>query len=160
MTAISYRQRAMTITKLALIATATVTATIGLAGSAHANDGIDFRSPSGEILCTMTQGNDINDPVHYAKGAVACQVLNHTYSQPPLADCPLAGREYDLEQGTPASLGCQGGLILDPLPPKFNNGQSWSVGTITCDIAPPGVTCTDSSTGHFLRLSRDSYQLG
>lgn len=160
MTTISYRRRAMTITKLALIATATVTATIGLAGTAHANDEIDFRSSSGDILCAMTQGHDVNDPVHYGKGAVACQVLNHTYPQPPLADCPVAGREYDLEQGTPASLGCQGGVIVDPLPPKFNNGQSWSVGTITCDIAPQGVTCTDSSTGHFLRLSRDSYLLG
>jgi hypothetical protein len=123
MTTILYRQRATTIRKLALIATATVTATIGLAGTAHANDEIVFRSPSGDILCTMTQGHDINDPVHYGKGTVACQVLNHTYPQPPLADCPVAGREYDLEQGTPASLGCQGGVIVDPLPPKFDNGQ-------------------------------------
>jgi hypothetical protein len=160
MSTISYRKPAMTTITLALIAPATVTATIGLAGTAHADDEIDFRSPSGDILCTMTQGHDINDPARYGKGVVACQVLNHTYPQPPLADCPVAGREYDLEQGTPPSLGCQGGLIVGTLPPKFDNGQSWSVGTITCDITPPGVTCTDSSTGHFLRLSRDSYQLG
>ncbi|OBA78335.1 hypothetical protein A9W99_24790 [Mycobacterium sp. 1164966.3] len=150
----------MTTITLALSATATVTATIGLAGPAHADDKIDFRSPSGDVVCSMAQRHDMNDPASYGKGVVACQVLNHTYPQPPLADCPVAGREYDLEQGTPASLGCQGGLIVDPLPPKFDNGQSWLVGTITCEIAPPGVTCTDSSTGHFLRLSRDSYQLG
>jgi hypothetical protein len=160
MTTISYRQRATTITKLALIATATVAATIGLAGTAHADQGTDFRSPSGDTLCALSWGQDINDQAHYGKGAVACQVRNHTYPQPPLPDCPVAGREYDLSQGSPASLGCQGGVLLDPPPPTLAYGQTRSVGTITCDVEPSGVTCTDSSTGHFLRLSRDSYQLG
>jgi hypothetical protein len=158
MSANAYRQRVMTVITVVLMAVASVTATIGLAGPAQADDEIDFRSPSGDIVCTM--GHDTKDPARYGNGVVACQVLNHTYPQPPLADCPVAGREYDLEQGTPPSLGCQGGLIVDPLPPKSDYGQSWSVGTITCDLAPPGVTCTDSSTGHFLRLSRDSYQMG
>ena len=159
MTTISYRQRAMTITKLALIAVPTVAATIGVAGTAHAEDEIDFQSPSGDVLCAMTSGHDINDPANYGKGAVACQVFR-TYPQPPLPDCPVAGREYDLVQGTPASLGCQGGAIVGSLPPTLDYGQTRSVGTITCDVEPSGVTCTDSSTGHFLRLSRDSYQLG
>jgi hypothetical protein len=35
-----------------------------------------------------------------------------------------------------------------------------SVGVITCDSEPAGMTCTDSSTGHFFRVSRESYQLG
>jgi hypothetical protein len=160
MTTIAYRRRAMTFTRLAVMATATVAATIGSAGTAHADDEIDFRSPSGGILCAMTRGHDINDPARYGKGAVACQVLNHTYPQPPLPGCPVAGREYDLQQGTPASLGCQGGLIVDPPPPPLDYGQTRSVGTITCDVEPSGVTCTDSSTAHFLRLARDSYQLG
>ncbi|MCV7075985.1 DUF6636 domain-containing protein [Mycobacterium szulgai] len=160
MTTIAYRQQAMTIRKLAVIATATIGATIGLAGIAHADDEIDFRSPSGDILCSMTRGHDINDQARYGKGAVACQVLNHTYPQPPLEDCPVAGREYDLDQGSRPSLGCQGGVIVDPPPPTLDYGQTRSVGTITCDVEPSGVTCTDSSTGHFLRLSRDSYQLG
>ena len=111
MTTISYRQRAMTITKLALIAVPTVAATIGVAGTAHAEDEIDFQSPSGDVLCAMTSGHDINDPANYGKGAVACQVFR-TYHQPPLPYCPVAGREYDLVQGTPASLGCQGGAIV------------------------------------------------
>jgi len=160
MTTIAYRQRAMAITKLTAIATATVAASIGLAGRAHADDEIDFRSPSGDILCAMTRGHDINDQAHYGKGAVACQVLNHTYPQPPLPDCPVAGREYDLAQGAPSFLGCQGGVIVDPAPPTLDYGQTRSVGTIACEVEPSGVTCTDSSTGHFLRLSRDSYQLG
>jgi hypothetical protein len=160
MTTTSYRQRAMRITKAALIATATVAATIGFAGTAAAGDDIDFLSPSGHVLCSMSSGHDVNDQADYGKGAVVCQVLNHAYPQPPLPDCPLAGREYDLFQGTPAALGCQGGLILDPLPATLDYGQTRSVGTITCDVERSGVTCTDSSTGHFLRLSRESYQLG
>jgi hypothetical protein len=144
----------------ALMTVATATATIGLARPVHADDEIDFRSPSGDVLCAMTQRHDINDPARYGKGVVQCQVLNHTYPQPQLADCPVGGREYDLEQGTSPSLGCQGGVIVDPPPPTLDYGQTRSVGTIACEVEPSGVTCTDSSTGHFLRLSRDSYQLG
>jgi hypothetical protein len=35
-----------------------------------------------------------------------------------------------------------------------------SIGAITCDSEPSGVTCTNSSTGHFFRVSRESYELG
>jgi hypothetical protein len=44
-------------------------------------------------------------------------------------------------------------------PPTLDYGQTHTIGTITCDSEPAGVTCTHSSTGHFFRLSRDSYQL-
>jgi hypothetical protein len=39
-------------------------------------------------------------------------------------------------------------------------GQTHTVDTITCDSEPSGVTCTDTSTGHFFRVSGESYQLG
>lgn len=39
-------------------------------------------------------------------------------------------------------------------------GQTRSIGAITCSSEPSGVTCTDSGTGHFFRVSRDSYELG
>jgi hypothetical protein len=45
-------------------------------------------------------------------------------------------------------------------PPVLGYGQTHSIGTITCDSEPSGVTCTDGSTGHFFRTSRESYQLG
>jgi hypothetical protein len=38
--------------------------------------------------------------------------------------------------------------------------QTQSAGSITCDSELSGVTCTDASTGHFFRVSRDSYQVG
>ena len=39
-------------------------------------------------------------------------------------------------------------------------GPAPGVGTMTCDSETSGVTCTDTSTGHFFRVSRESYQLG
>jgi len=44
--------------------------------------------------------------------------------------------------------------------PILDYGQTRSVGTLSCDSEPSGVTCTDSSTGHFFRVSSDSLQLG
>ena len=39
-------------------------------------------------------------------------------------------------------------------------GQTRSVGTITCDSEESGVTCTDTATYHFFRVSPESYDLG
>lgn len=39
-------------------------------------------------------------------------------------------------------------------------GKTASAGTITCDSEPASMTCTDSSTSHFFRMSQESYQLG
>jgi hypothetical protein len=44
--------------------------------------------------------------------------------------------------------------------PTLGYGQTHTVGAITSDSEPPGVRCTDSSTGHFFFDSRESYQLG
>ncbi|WP_156764930.1 hypothetical protein [Mycobacterium sp. 1081908.1] len=44
--------------------------------------------------------------------------------------------------------------------PALGFGQTRSLGTITCNSEPAGVTCTDAGTGHFFRVSRESYQLG
>ena len=50
-------------------------------------------------------------------------------------------------------------LFLYP-PPTPDYGQTHTVDTMTSDSEPSGVTGTDSSTGHFFRVLRDSYQLG
>jgi hypothetical protein len=44
--------------------------------------------------------------------------------------------------------------------PTLDYGQTRSLGAITCDSEPSGMTCTDAGSGHFFRLSRDSYQVG
>ena len=39
-------------------------------------------------------------------------------------------------------------------------GQKRSIGANTCGSEPSGMTCTDASTGHFFRMSSESYDLG
>jgi hypothetical protein len=144
----------MTITKRALIVTATVAATIALPATARAGVPPSFQSPSGNILCWMTDD------------AATCRVINHTYALPPQGDCTLPGwgNSFFLDQGKPPFLTCDS----DP-PGTYNGmrthttldyGQTQSMGPFTCDSEQSGVTCTDSSTGHFFRVSSDSYQLG
>src|SRR5439155_7371503 len=58
--------------------------------------------------------------------------------------------------------GCDSGSgpLSVPHDSTLKYGQTLSAGPITCDSEPSGVTCTGSSTGHFFRVSRESYQLG
>jgi hypothetical protein len=45
--------------------------------------------------------------------------------------------------------------------PTLDYGQKTrSLGAISCDSEQSGVTCTDTSTGHFFQVSSDSYQVG
>jgi hypothetical protein len=119
----------------------------------------------------MQRNGDIYDQADYGKLESACQVQHHTYAVPPPdyvavdgspAVCHLGGwgSQISLHQGNPPHLDCVGGVLVDPAPPTLDYGQTRSLGPITCDSEPSGMTCTDSSTGHFFRVSRDSYQLG
>jgi hypothetical protein len=47
-----------------------------------------------------------------------------------------------------------------PSSQKLDYGQTYSRGAMTCESEPSGVTCTDTVTGHFFRISRESYELG
>jgi hypothetical protein len=42
----------------------------------------------------------------------------------------------------------------------LDDAQSGSAGAITCSSEQPAMRCTDVSTGHFFRVSRESYELG
>ena len=135
---------------LALIVTATVAAPIALPATAHA-DGYQFQSPSGNIAC------DIRTE------AVACDISEHTYQLPPPPPCAQHvswGNRFLLEQGKAAVIECHGDTLRVPGEPTLNFGQTKSVGTFTCDSEPSGMKCTDSSSGHSFRVSRDSYDLG
>jgi hypothetical protein len=146
----------MKITKRALIAPATVAVTIALPATVRAYPDGSFQSPSGNIVCLMTASANTGAP------AAACQVQQHTYTAPPPGQCQLGGwgSQIGLDQGNPARFECVGGVLAVPPMPTLDYGQARSVGTLTCDSEPSGITCTDGSTGHFFRVSRDSYQLG
>jgi hypothetical protein len=137
-----------------LIAALAFTAMGAQPAIAHADEG-SFQSPSGNIYCLLFTQSD-------GSNRADCQVQEHTYSPPPAGDCRLGGwgSQLSLVQGKPVEFVCQGGMLAVPPMPTVQFGQPRSVGAITCESEPTGMTCTDNSTGHFFRVSRDSYQFG
>ena len=136
------------------------------AAPAQADDNYQqFASPSGKIRCIL-DGAAARPPV------AACQIGDHSYAATPgLARdqnggrCPPGsdlGRDFRLDQGRTAYVTCTysalGSGFGDWSPLAY--GQTRSLGAITCDSEPAGMTCTDSGTGHFFRVSSESYQLG
>jgi len=155
------------LTKITLMAAATIAATIALPATAHGDDNRQkFESPSGNIHCVLD--------VSSRTGATAalCQIMDYNYVVPaglarneasgePCAGTGQSG-DFRLDQGQPGFLRCSYAALdggVGPWP-TLNYGQTRSFGAITCDSEPTGVTCTDTSTGHFFRVSRDSYELG
>jgi hypothetical protein len=147
------------VTKLALIATATAAAAVAIPTTAYADiTRHEFQSPSGDTVCEMSAGSD-------GTGGVFCDI--GTYGPPPYSpDCPQGwGVRFGLDEGSPPVLRCQEDTIIPGSIPRnrglgtLAHGLTASAGTITCDSEPVGMTCTDSSTGHFFRVSWESYQL-
>jgi hypothetical protein len=151
---------AMTIRKFALTWAATATVAIALSVTAQAKSDDTFESPSGNIECWMynTDAGVSN---------AGCDIDGHTYTpaipgpgDPATRPCGGVIR-FHLGGGDPAAIGCQD--LTDLHAPGLSTlpyGQSRSVGTITCVSEPAGVTCTDASTGHFFRVSTESYDVG
>jgi hypothetical protein len=143
----------ITRTKLALTAMATAAVAIALPATANAGIPPSFQTPSGNIMCWI------------ADDAAVCRIVDYTYSAQQ-QDCPSPGgpNGFWLKHGMPAKLDCS-----DNAPGTYTGmrtsvtldyGQTKSVGVMTCASEPSGVTCTDTSTGHFFHVSRDSYELG
>lgn len=130
-------------------------AAVGSATIAHADVDYPFQSPSGNIACDLYST--------YTGGAfVYCIAHDHTWtSAQPSSPCP-GGHSPEtlvLNQGNPPGMTCHAAPHATDLP-TLDYGQTRSVAAVTCLSEQDGVTCTDSSTGHFFRLSRDSYELG
>jgi hypothetical protein len=113
----------------------------------------------GNIRCSLARDID---------GQPTCEIRDHTWVAPVESitgkpcDFHEGGLSFVLEPGKAASVDCYSGasnFVASDFP-TLGYGQTQSLDTITCDSEPSGVTCTDSSTGHFFRLLRDSYQLG
>jgi hypothetical protein len=148
-------RRKTTINKLALTAAATAAAAIALSATSHADpDYQPFQSPSGNIHCEMT--------VNYKGTPYAnCTVQHATYAGQLCQEPGLVIPQFGIDPGIPAHMpGCVGTNGGWAVLPTLDYGDTRSVGPIVCDSEPAGVTCTDTSTGHFFRVSQDSYQLG
>jgi hypothetical protein len=151
------------ITAVSIAATATA---LPLAAIAHADDtSYTFLSPSGNIGCEMRADAGV---------FTVCKIQDHSWVVPPNENCHKRavvgaigepGFDMQFHQGNPPCVGSNMNQFFfppDPLAtyPTLGYGQTHSVGAITCDSERSGVTCTDSDTGHFFKVSRDSYQLG
>jgi hypothetical protein len=156
----------MKTTLVAAFSIATV-ATLPLAAVANACGGggdipqnLEWVTPSGNIVCSV-----------YSDGSGAnCENRDHDWAIPASTDGPggrpcdftFGGLEFYVSKGKPAMLGCyEGASSLDrPGLKTLDYGQSHSHGDVTCTSEVSGVTCTDTATGHFFRVSRETYELG
>lgn len=146
--------------RLTLIATATVAATIALPVTAHTDSTkYEFQSPSGDVVCETSTCSD-------GAGRVFCDV--DSLLRPPYPPGCSQGWVYrfSLDQGSAPISHCQEDTIIPGSIPRnraldtLAYGEKRSAGTLTCDSETSGVACTDSSTGHFFRVSHESYDVG
>jgi hypothetical protein len=139
-------------------------ATIGLAGSAHANPyAMQFQSPSGDITCNLVNyPPDHKDDIAFGfgKNFVQCDIVNQRWlpPQPPPPGRADATSTVVLVRGQLPILSYSPGTLAAS-EPAYNN-QPLSAGAITCTTEQSTIKCTDVSTGHFFRVSQDSYELG
>ena len=143
---------------IAALSIASAAAAVGLAATAHAdNDEIEFQTPSGNIACTMLLVPGAN-----GNNNVQCDLADHTFQTPGTCKTSATGVAAILNTSRPLpDVGCDAYASLLPSSwPVLDYGQSRTLGVLTCASEPSGVTCTNTKTGHFFRLSRDSYQVG
>lgn len=129
-------------------------AAVGSAATAHANDFYQFQSPSGNITCVMAAFEG-------EAAEVSCEVADHTWVAParPQACEGGWGDRLDLTAGGPPTMDCHTDTTRGSGLTTLDYGDTRSLGSITCKSEPAGITCTDTSTGHFFRISRESYEL-
>jgi hypothetical protein len=150
----------MSICMIVAVSLATAAITLPVAAIAHADPNYRFQSPSGNIACGM--GIASQGPIA-GKSSAGCDIGDYSWAPPP-SNCGSGGvlDHFLLNQGQPPEMICDvpGKKELGPGLEILGYGQTRSAGPITCDSELSGMTCTDTSTGHFFRLSSESYQLG
>lgn len=113
-----------------------------------------FQSPSGNIQCTMFTHTD-------GQNEARCEVAVHNWQAPPRNDiCQLDwGSRFELPQDGRGGFACYNSNL--PAPQEtLAYGQGRQLGTLVCISQPSAMTCTDTATGHFFRVSRETYDLG
>ena len=64
-----------------------------------------------------------------------------------------------LDQGTPPAVVCNSDTLRNSALPTLSYGSTCPVNPISCVSRPSGITCSDATSGHYFRVSRDSYEL-
>ena len=143
----------MKIKKLALIAPAAVAAALAFPALANAGVPPAFQSPSGNVMCWVSDN------------IALCRAIEHAYTLPsdhcakPASPNGIMLRAGEAPRATCDSSpnGTYDGLRTET---TLDYGQTRSKGVMNCVSEESGVTCTDTSTGHFFRISKESYQFG
>lgn len=142
------------------VCTAIAAATIGLAPSSHANVfSQQFQSPSGDISCNLVNYPP-TDPHAFGKNFAQCDIVNQTWvpPRPPPQGQADATSTLVLMRGQLPIVGYSPGTLAASDPVNYD--QPVSAGAISCRSEQSAVKCTDASTGHFFRVSHESYELG
>ena len=136
---------------IAAVSTVAAVAALGAPPNAHADTLYNFQSPSGNITCVMSALQGIAPEA-------SCGIVDHTWVAPPRPQVCMGGwgDQIDLNQGSPPALVCHTDTTRGSGLPTLQYGQTRSVASLTCESTPAGITCTDFSTGHFFRISRES----
>ncbi|WP_142282240.1 DUF6636 domain-containing protein [Mycobacterium sp. IEC1808] len=123
------------------------------APTAHAEPYYAFQSPSGNVYCGLGQ----SDATTFA----ACEIRDHTWPAPPRPNPCMGGwgDRISMRQGGAPQMSCHTDTLKDPSSPVLEYGQTRSLNSLECDSEASGMTCTDTSSGHYFRLSRDNYEL-
>jgi hypothetical protein len=158
----------MTIKKLALAAAAAAAAAVALSATAHADDTqyVNFLSPSGNISCSMMLLPPFaaDGVQHPGNNTANCEIDDHTWQTAhtcPTAGSQVAGVAMRADATAPPVVDCEKFPNQQPLSwPTLDYGQSRALGAFTCGSEPAGVTCTNTATGHFFRVSRESFDVG
>jgi hypothetical protein len=117
---------------------------------AHA-DNLDFQSPAGNIGCSLM--------LIPGGSSAQCDIGDRDWVLP---NCPQ-NRPVSLTLGSakgPEVYCHKVGSLLAPGVPALGYGQTRSAGVISCSSESSRVRCTNSATGHFFSVSRESYQTG
>jgi hypothetical protein len=142
------------------VCTAIAAAAIGSAGRAHANPFSEqFQSPSGDISCNLVSSPP-TDRLGFGKNFVQCDIVGQSWvpPQPPPPGRADATATIVLARGQLPIVGYSPGALAAADPVNYD--QPLSAGAIACRPEQSAVRCTDTSTGHFFRVSRESYELG
>lgn len=145
---------------IAGVCAAIAAATIGFPASAHANPFSEqFQSPSGDISCNLVNAPP-SDKLGLGKNFVQCDIVNQSWMppRPPPPGRPDATSSLVLMRGQFPIVGYSPGTLAASDPESSD--QPVSAGAISCKSEQSAIRCTDASTGHFFRVSRESYELG
>jgi hypothetical protein len=112
-----------------------------------------FQSPSGNVQCNMGSA----DGTTWA----ACEIHDRTWATPPRPTPCVGsfGNRISMSTGSAPEMTCHTDSLMGNGYPTLQYGQTRSLNSISCASELPGMACTDSSTGHYFRLSRDNYKL-